>query len=108
MGPPNSRDRVARTSGDLNRTLAFYSSQFQPGTPDPVKWRRSLERDIQSLKGRNTQIKDLSVLTWRDKSEIMVVTFGEVLVGQRTGPIKRQYWGQENGLWKIFYEGVIG
>jgi len=100
--------RVARASGDLNRTLAFYSSQFQPGTPDPMKWRRSLERDIQSLKGRNTQIKDLSVLTWRDKSEIMVVTFGEVLVGQRTGPIKRQYWGQENGLWKIFYEGVIG
>lgn len=99
--------RVARTSGDLNRALAFYSPQFQPGT-DPAKWRRALERDVQSLRGRSTQIKDLSVLTWRDKSEIMVVTFGEVLAGQRSGPIKRQYWGQENGLWKIFYEGVIG
>lgn len=99
--------RAARTSGDLNRSLAFYSPQFQPGS-DPVKWRRTLERDVQSLKGRNTQIKDLSVLTWHDKSEIMVVTFGEVLAGQRSGPIKRQYWGQENGLWKIFYEGVIG
>lgn len=100
--------RVARTSGDLNRALAFYSPQFQPGVSDAMKWRRTLERDVQALKGRNTQIKDLSILTWRDKSEIMVVTFGEVLAGQRTGPIKRQYWGQENGLWKIFYEGVIG
>lgn len=99
--------RSARTSGDINRALAFYSPQFQPGT-DAVKWRRTLERDVQTLKGRSTQIKDLSVLTWRDKSEIMVVTFGEVLAGQRTGPIKRQYWSQENGLWKIFYEGVIG
>lgn len=100
--------RVARTSGDLNRTLAFYSKQFQPGTSDVTQWRRSLEHEVQTLKGHDTQIKDLSILTWHDKSEIMVVTFGEVLAGQRSGPIRRQYWGQEHGLWKIFYEGVIG
>lgn len=100
--------RVARSSGDLQRALAFYSSQFQPGTPDLAKWRRGIEHDLQALKGRRTEIKDLSVLTWHDKSEIMVVTFGEVLAGQRSGPIRRQYWGLENGLWKIFYEGVIG
>ena len=54
------------------------------------------------------QLKDLAILGWRDKGDVLVVTFGEIVEGQRTGAIKRQYWGKEGGLWKIFYEGVIG
>jgi len=50
----------------------------------------------------------VSILSWRDTSEILIVTFGEVLRGQLTGPMKRQYWGKEGGQWKIFFEGVIG
>ena len=38
----------------------------------------------------------------------MVVTFGEVAQGTRSGPIKRQYWLRQGGQWKIFFEGVIG
>ena len=47
-------------------------------------------------------ILDLSILGWKDKSDLLVVTFGEVADGQRTGSVKRQYWGKEGGLWKIF------
>jgi len=32
----------------------------------------------------------------------MVVTFGEVERGKRTGWTKRQYWIQQAGKWKIF------
>ena len=59
-------------------------------------------------KGGDIDLKELSILTWRDSSEVMVVTFGLVPKGQRTGTIRRQYWGKEGGQWKIFYEGVIG
>ena len=38
----------------------------------------------------------------------MVVTFGEVPAGARTGPVKRQYWVRQGPQWKIFFEGVIG
>ena len=38
----------------------------------------------------------------------MVVTFGEVADGSRTGPTKRQYWVRQGNQWKIFFEGVIG
>jgi hypothetical protein len=38
----------------------------------------------------------------------MVVTFGEVPTGARTGPVKRQYWVRQGLQWKIFFEGVIG
>ncbi|MFZ5522347.1 MAG: L,D-transpeptidase family protein [Pseudomonadota bacterium] len=100
--------RIARSSGDLQRALSFYSSQFVAGSLTRAQLPQGLEREIATLRGRTTRIKDLSVLAWRDRSDIMVVTFGEVLEGQRSGPIKRQYWGKEGGLWKIFYEGVIG
>lgn len=100
--------RTARASGDINRLLAFYSSQFSNGGRDLGQWRQMIERDIQQVRGRDLQLKDVSILGWRDQSDVLVITFGEVAEGQRTGSIKRQYWGKEGGLWKIFYEGVIG
>ncbi len=38
----------------------------------------------------------------------MVVTFGEVADGERSGPTKRQYWVRQGSEWKIFFEGIIG
>ncbi len=100
--------RTARASGDINRLMAFYSTQFSNGGKDLSQWRQIIERDVQQTRGRELQLKDVSILGWRDQSDVLVVTFGEVAEGQRTGAIKRQYWGKEGGLWKIFYEGVIG
>lgn len=100
--------RVARSSGDLNRLMSFYSAQFANGSKDLTQWRQQLEKELTQQNGRSFQIKDLAILGWKDKSDILVVTFGEIAEGQRTGAVKRQYWGKEGGLWKIFYEGVIG
>jgi murein L,D-transpeptidase YafK len=100
--------RTARASGDINRLMAFYSTQFSNGGKDLSQWRQMIERDVQQVRGRELQLKDVSILGWRDQSDVLVVTFGEVAEGQRTGAVKRQYWGKEGGLWKIFYEGVIG
>lgn len=100
--------RVARASGDLNRLMSFYSPQFANGTRDLNRWRQALEKEVMQQRGRALKLKDVAILGWKDKSDILVVTFGEVSDGQRTGAVKRQYWGKEGGLWKIFYEGVIG
>ena len=40
--------------------------------------------------------------------DTMVVTFGEVASGSRTGPVKRQFWARRGKHWQIIYEGVIG
>jgi len=100
--------RTARASGDINRLMAFYSNQFSNGGKDLGQWRQMIERDLRQVRGRDLQLKDVSILGWRDQSDVLVITFGEVAEGQRTGAVKRQYWGKEGGLWKIFYEGVIG
>lgn len=100
--------RVARSSGDVERVMAFYSEQFASGSRDLAQWRKLMEREAQAQKDRRLHLKDLAILGWRDRSDVLVVTFGELNEGQRTGAVKRQYWGKEDGLWKIFYEGVIG
>lgn len=100
--------RRAKSAADLPRLASFYSARFVSGTTDLVQWLQGLEREVASFGVRNTQLKDVSVLSWRDQGEILVVTFGEVRDGLRSGPVKRQYWGKEGGEWKIFFEGVIG
>lgn len=100
--------RSARNSGDLDRLMSFYSPQFASGQRDLNQWRQVLTRDMEQGGRRPIQLKDLAILNWREQNDLLVVTFGEIREGQRTGVIKRQYWGKEGGLWKIFYEGVIG
>jgi hypothetical protein len=39
---------------------------------------------------------------WRDTSEVLVVSSGEVHKGLCSGPMKRQHGGKEGGQWKIF------
>ena len=62
---------------------------------------------MSQMVGRSIQLKDLSLLRWNDSAETMVVTFGEVADGTRTGLTKRQYWIRQDKQWKIFFEGVI-
>jgi murein L,D-transpeptidase YafK len=100
--------RQARSRGDLDRLATFYSSQFTSGNADLAQWTQTLKRELAVAHGRESELKEMSILSWRDTSDVLIVTFGEVLKGQLTGPMKRQYWGKEGGQWKIFFEGVIG
>ncbi len=102
------RWRHARSAGDAHKLLALYSPQFTNGDAKLAQWAQTLEKERGAARGRASELKELSILSWRDQSEVLVVTFGEVLQGQRTGALRRQYWGKESGQWKIFFEGVIG
>ena len=66
------------------------------------------EAETRALRGRELHLKDKSYLRWTDSADTMVVTFGEVAEGARTGPVKRQYWARRGQQWQIFFEGVIG
>ena len=72
------------------------------------EWAAVLQAEAQALKGRTVHLKDKAYLRWTDSADTMVVTFGEVAEGARTGPIKRQYWTRRGQQWQIFFEGVIG
>lgn len=100
--------RDAKASGDVNRLLAFYTPDFAVYGKTLAQWTPLLKVELSKMRGKAIELKDLSFLHWTDTSDTMVVTFGEVPVGQRTGPVKRQYWVRQGLQWKIFFEGVIG
>lgn len=100
--------RTAKASGDADRLLPFYAADFSADGKGLAEWMPQLRAELGRARGRAVQLKDLSFLRWTDSAETMVVTFGEVPEGARSGPVKRQYWMRVGPQWKIFYEGVIG
>ncbi|WP_413899519.1 L,D-transpeptidase family protein [Rhodoferax sp.] len=98
----------AKSSGDLPRILSFYTPDFNSFGKSLPQWMPSLQSELGKIGGRAIEFKDLSMLRWTDESDTMVVTFGEVPLGTRTGKTKRQYWVRRGNEWKIFFEGVIG
>ena len=100
--------REAKSKGDAQRMLSFYNTDmFQDGKGN-VEGQPSVGADLSTGLGREFVFKDLSYLRWTDSADTMVVTFGEVARGSRSGPVKRQYWVRTGRQWKIFFEGVIG
>ena len=99
--------RNAKTSGNLQQTLSYYTPDFNSNGKTLDQWIPRLKAEMSQIVGRSVQLKDVSLLRWNDSAETMVVTFGEVADGTRTGWTKRQYWIRQDKQWKIFFEGVI-
>ena len=100
--------RNAKSSGDIGAVLAHYTSDFNSYGKSLAEWTPSLRDEIARLKGGTLELKDVSLLRWKDTSDTMVVTFGELAGGARSGATRRQYWMRIGAQWKIFFEGVIG
>lgn len=100
--------RAAKASGDVGRILGFYTQDFTGNGKPLAEWTPLLQAELERIRGRDLQLKDISILRWTDSADTMVVTFGEVAAGARTGSVRRQYWVRQGPHWKIFFEGVIG
>ncbi|MDR7308411.1 L,D-transpeptidase family protein [Rhodoferax saidenbachensis] len=99
--------RNAKTSGDINQVLSFYTSDFSSNGKSLAQWTPTLRSEMDKMQGRTIQLKDVSYLRWTDSADTMVATFGEVADGVRVGWTKRQYWIRQGNHWKIFFEGVL-
>ena len=99
--------RNAKSSGNIDHLLRFYTPDFNSFGKTLTEWVPDLRNEVDRVRGRPIQLKDLSYLRWTDAADTMVVTFGEVADGSLTGPTKRQYWVRQGSEWKIFFEGII-
>jgi murein L,D-transpeptidase YafK len=99
--------RNAKTSGNLQQVLTYYTPDFNSNGKTLAQWTPTLRTELDQTQGRTIQLKDVSYLRWTDAADTMVVTFGEVADGTRVGWTKRQYWIRQENQWKIFFEGVI-
>lgn len=98
----------AKSSGDMARLMSWYASDFNSNGKTLADYAPAVQAEVKLLGGRSLQLKDLSYMRWTDSNDTMVVTFGELAQGARSGLTKRQYWTRQAGQWKIFFEGNIG
>jgi murein L,D-transpeptidase YafK len=99
--------RNAKTGGNVQQILSFYTADFNSNGKTLEQWTPALKLELSKAQGRTIQLKDVSYLRWTDSADTMVATFGEVADGARTGLTKRQYWIRQNSQWKIFFEGIM-
>ncbi len=99
--------RNAKTGGNIQQILSFYTQDFNSNGKTLEQWTPTLKSELTKAQGRTIQLKDVSYLRWTDSADTMVATFGEVADGVRTGLTKRQYWIRQNNQWKIFFEGIM-
>lgn len=99
------RDWVAQ---DTNRYLQHYSKDFFYNEGRLEKW-SSYKRQVQASKlDVKIALNDISMFSYPGVAQPMVVVDFEQ---DFTSPLlhnvtkKRQYWVQENGQWKILFEG---
>lgn len=97
----------AKSSGDIAKLTAWYTPDFTSYGKTLAEWTPALQSELKQLGGRGIQLKDVSYLRWTDSTDTMVVTFGELVKGAKTGRTKRQYWVRQGSQWKIFFEGAI-
>ena len=97
----------AKSSGDMAKLTTWYTPDFSSYGKTLAEWTPMLQSELKQLGGRDIQLKDVSYLRWTDSTDTMVVTFGELVKGAKTGRTKRQYWVRQGSQWKIFFEGTI-
>ncbi|HEY0820416.1 MAG TPA: L,D-transpeptidase family protein, partial [Rhizobacter sp.] len=66
--------RQARARGDMARLLAFYSPQFSSGNAGLEEWSAALSSELGDPRQRDAELKELSILSWRETSEVLIVT----------------------------------
>ncbi len=101
-----------RHSHDIQPLINLYSKQFWNGSDDfnAIKDKMARDHHRQSLAMKDRGLSDVSIIAWRDRYDILVITFTETQptsTDKNKKSTRRQYWVLEGGQWKIFYEGVI-
>jgi murein L,D-transpeptidase YafK len=88
--------------------LSHYTSDFFYSEGDLSRW-SSYKRQIQASKPKvSVNLSEVSMFTYpNSKRNMVVVDFEQEYVSAALRNVmkKRQYWVQENGEWKILYEG---
>jgi lipoprotein-anchoring transpeptidase ErfK/SrfK len=107
-----TRWQSARAGADRAQLAAFYGPGAEPADAAPpppapafavVRGRRVAVAPPRDRIG----FDNLSVLTWSDAKETMVVTFHERAGRTARETVLRQYWERDGERWKIVAEGAV-
>lgn len=88
--------KAARSAGDVDAQQRFYAAEA---------WRRGGAAPTSA--GPGPVVDSVSVLSWKDERDVVLVTYTESSPGGRAR-LKRQYWLEQAGQWQVIFEGNLG
>jgi murein L,D-transpeptidase YafK len=101
--------KAAREKADTEAQARFYAADSRSvvlrQTPDPAQAER---RKAVAISSGAAAVVGVSVLTWKDDRDVVVVTFTESTPNLGRPRLKRQYWLEHAGSWQVIYEGSLG
>jgi murein L,D-transpeptidase YafK len=95
-------------SRDVERYLSHYSKHFVSGDQGFDSW-AAQKRTVNAAKTMvQIGLSDVSIFRYPGQENLLVVTFEQDYKSNNlhNQMRKRQYWLEENGVWKIVYEGA--
>lgn len=100
--------RQAWESRDTDQYLRYYAGDFQADGLDLAAWSRQKRQVNASKEWIEVRLNRVSLFRYPGKEQLAVVTFDQDYRSNNLNNKmrKRQYWKQENGAWKIVYEGA--
>ena len=88
--------KAARSAGDVDAQQRFYAAEARRrGGAAPTS------------AGTGPVVDSVSVLSWKDERDVVLVTYTESSPGGRAR-LKRQYWLEQAGQWQVIFEGNLG
>ncbi len=95
-------------SRNIDSYLSHYSAQFKTKHANFAAWSRQKRRVNAGKSWIKIKISDVSIFRYPGNSKLAIVTFNQ---DYRSNNLdnkmrKRQYWLDQNGRWKIIYEGA--
>jgi murein L,D-transpeptidase YafK len=96
-------------SRNLERYLAHYAASFSDGRANLRRWSRQKRAAFTGKASVKVRLTDVTIFLYPGREDLAVVDFTQSYSagGVADETRKRQYWVQENGVWKIAYEGAV-
>lgn len=98
----------ARLRQDAATLRQLYEPGLQRGSDSSSD---KLETNLARMARQELPVQSLerlSVLPGQHAEPVLIVTYREQSAQDERARLKRQYWREQNGQWKIFFDGVVG
>jgi L,D-peptidoglycan transpeptidase YkuD (ErfK/YbiS/YcfS/YnhG family) len=97
----------ARLQQDATTLRGLYETGLQRGSDSETE---RLERNLARMSRQDLPVQTierLSVLPGMDQQPVMIVTYRELSGLDPKPKLKRQYWRELGGHWRIFFDGLV-
>ena len=91
----------SRRLQDFAALRDMYSDEFFRRGKGLSHWWVTIKNEATSTSSQD----DITVLSWQDQDQVMVVNYADSVTPDLRAIKKRQYWRLEGDTWRIFYEG---